>query len=180
MLGPPVALTPDQDLQCPASPVQKQNLSSSQVAALGGARAPLAADMPGMAECAKFFDMCDEAGSTFWGLCGGGGGGGDRIPLPPMRMYLHQSVAGGRRKGGNGWGRGSGGLALQRCGWHATAEQNRAAGTSWTVTLPLPCLTRRHHPCEGVGATHAGRIRRLLLGHLLDGGAGPGGRAQWG
>ncbi|GAB4817548.1 hypothetical protein N2152v2_004594 [Parachlorella kessleri] len=48
-------------------------------------------DMPTMADCTGFFEMCDEAGATFTGLCGGSGSSSSGT-LPPMRMYLHQGI----------------------------------------------------------------------------------------
>ena len=62
----------------------------------GASLSVCAADMPTMAECSGFFAMCDEAGDTFSGLCGGSGGSSSSGTLPPMRMYLHQGIRGER------------------------------------------------------------------------------------
>ncbi len=45
-----------------------------------------------MAQCARFFEMCEEAGSTFTDFCSASGGTAGSTGLPPMMMYLHFGV----------------------------------------------------------------------------------------
>ena len=50
----------------------------------------LCLEMPGMAECSKFTEMCTAAAEdSFPALCGGGSSGSGSSGLPPMKMWMH-------------------------------------------------------------------------------------------
>ena len=46
-----------------------------------------------MAQCGRFFLLCQEAGGTFGALCGSSDSRSAEQP-PPMKMWLHASMSG--------------------------------------------------------------------------------------